>query len=104
MASNEAVPFLKMFPVCGADGELGGVLENASILDAAVDRARMTMRVTVKFPAFLPPAYISLLESKIAAEFGLSAVFISPLYPAGKTPGRRKKAVPSPGARRSSDI
>ncbi|MGM9521465.1 MAG: PolC-type DNA polymerase III [Oscillospiraceae bacterium] len=86
MPLENAVPFCEMFPGCSGDGALDGILGSAQVLDATVERAARKMRLRVSFGAFVPPVYINMLESKIAAEYSLNRVTVTPMFPAEKVP------------------
>ena len=81
--------FLEVFPFCSAVAELCGGLDKATLSAVEVDRGKMSMLADAFFPRMPAPAELSALEGRIAGQYGLSTVRISPDYP-------RPKGAPKP--------
>lgn len=94
MPSENAVPFLEMFPCCRAGGDLGALLNGGEVLDATVDKANRIINMRAKFNRFVPPAYLSAAESMIKNEYGLTTAKITPIFPKeaqSPTPAKKEK-------------
>ena len=78
----EKVPFLDMFPGCGALRHLCGGLDRAEVREVLILRETMTMTADVWFPVMPAPADIAQLEEHLAAQYRLRAVTIKADHPA----------------------
>ena len=89
------IPFFDMFPFCGAVDTLAGALKDARVLSASVDRANLTMTVTVLLPAPVPPVVLSTAGDVIAREYALNRAVLVTVLPntgrsgSGRPTGRR---------------
>jgi DNA polymerase-3 subunit alpha (Gram-positive type) len=74
------VPFYDMFSCC-RDDKLFGILNEASVLSAVIERDQQRMKLVIKFPKKPAPVILSLAEAGIAAEFDLKEVSITAVMP-----------------------
>ena len=86
--SQNAVPFYEMFSCC-RDEPLSTVLIHARVISAVVDKAKRTMKIKLSLEKAAAPVTLSMIEEEIAAEFGLSKVAVSPVYPRKTAPAVR---------------
>ncbi len=91
MPLENAVPFLDMFPGLGTGTSFYGDLERAQVLDAVVDKHTRSMRLRVRFASEVPPVCVSMAESEIATEYGLSSAVIDAVMPRSEPQAAKKK-------------
>jgi hypothetical protein len=70
-----------MFSCCRDSELLSGILEGAFVVSAAVDKQRLAMKVSLLLQKPAAPVDITMIEDGIKAEFGLSSVIVTPIYP-----------------------
>ena len=75
----EEFAFLDMFPCCGELQESCGDLSAVRVAQMQVFRSRNSATIDVRFPSEPADGCLSSLSGRIAAEYGLSSVFIRPL-------------------------
>ncbi|MCF0120731.1 MAG: PHP domain-containing protein, partial [Oscillospiraceae bacterium] len=92
MSENKSVPFYDMFRFCQAIPLLSEAFNDAFIISASVDRAKLTMNATVRLAAPLAPVTLTAAESAIAEEFGLNRVTIIPVYDTAEKKEKTKSA------------
>ena len=80
--------FLEVFPFCENVAELCGGLDKATLSAVEIDRGKMSMLADAFFPRMPAPAELSALEGRIAGQYGLSKVRISPDFPRPKSAPR----------------
>ena len=96
----EKTGFLEVFPCCSGCGEMCGGLDKATLSAVIVDRETLSIFAQAFFAKMPAPAELSLLESTIAGEYGVSSVEIVPDYPRQevKAPAKKEgKAAAAPG-------
>jgi DNA polymerase-3 subunit alpha (Gram-positive type) len=84
LSEQNPVPFYEMFSCCRDNDILAGILNDAKVISATVDKAKRIMNITLLITKPAAPVDISLIEDGIASEFGLNTVKISPVYPREK--------------------
>jgi len=100
--ASEKVPFLKMFPCCGSVSSFCGGLERAEINKVTINRDNMEMEADVHFCRMPASAELSMMESRITAEFGFSSVNIKADYPRPKTEAVKSGSKSKGGAKASA--
>ena len=80
--------FLEVFPFCAPVTELCGGLDKATLSAVQVDRGRLSMLADAFFPRMPAPAELRTLEGRIAGQYGLKKVEISPDFPRPKAPAK----------------
>ncbi len=109
MSEDMKTPFLEMFPFCeGLSGMCGG-LDKSYVVAATINKEKMSMNVEAVFPRMAAPAELHTIEGRIAAEYGLGAMTITPQRTASISPsappaagtggkaGSKAKNAPAPG-------
>ncbi len=97
---TEDTRFLQMFGCCSGLRELCGGLEDALIRSVTISREFMTMELQAFFPRQPELPELTRLEMRIAAEYGLRSVHITPDWPQEFTPPapeKESKKDPAPG-------
>ena len=87
----ESVPILNMFPGLAACGAPEDALSGAEVTLADVDRSSRAMDLFVRFKKTVPPVYITMMEGRIASDYGLSRVKLSPSFPEDRAAVRAAK-------------
>ncbi len=85
------VPFYEMFSCCRDTEALAGILQNTYVVSATVDKSRTAMQLSLHLPGPVAPVDIALIEEGVKAEFGLSSVSITPIYPRSVNSARRSE-------------
>ena len=80
-----AKKFYDIFDCCREDAELRELLESTTVTALRIDRASGSLSADLFFPRPPAPVTVSLIESAVKAEFGLSAVSIAASAPAPQT-------------------
>ncbi len=78
-----------MFSCCKDTNILADILEKSFVVSATVDKSRMAMQLSLQLPKQIAPIDITMIEGGIKAEFGLSSVTITPLYPRGHSADKK---------------
>ena len=86
--SEQAVPFYEMFDCCKDNEDLAGILQQAQVISAIIDRTELTMRINIRFAAPVPPVFLSMIENEISEEFELKSVKI---FQFSKNLGKKKE-------------
>lgn len=80
MSAQDQIPFYDMFSCCRDSAALSAQLKKTVVVTATVDKAKRTMKLTLRLPEPLAPVDITIIEDGIKTEFGLADVSVRPVY------------------------
>lgn len=94
----EQLSFLEVFPCCESSRDLCGGLDKATLREVVVEREPLRMQASAFFARMPAPSELSMLESRLRAEFGLREVSLLADFPKPEAPkAAESKAKSAPG-------
>ena len=94
----DRVPILNMFPFLADCGAPEDALSGADVTQASVDRESRVIELFVSFKKSVAPVYITMIEGKIAAEYGLSRASVTPSFPEERAAAKAARAARDSGS------